>query len=159
MRNPEVVDADGAGSFVYRAPQIDRIAARAFGQKRNRRHGNAFVRDANSDFVADLIDRAHQVRGHALDLFPHAIRGALDRFGYAVAQTQAQRYGANVEMFHLSHAHGLQDFSLRIFHNNQPQRRGDSEKETRRNKRGQFLLPDRFLSVSVTLWLLIPSLY
>ena len=56
------------------------------------------------------------VSGHPLDFFAHPIGGALNGIGDTIAQTQAERDGANVEMFHLSHAHGLQDFSLRVFH-------------------------------------------
>jgi hypothetical protein len=40
----------------------------------------------------------------------------LDRIGGAIAQTQPKRHRAYVEMLHLGHAHGLQDFGLGVFH-------------------------------------------
>ena len=39
-----------------------------------------------------------------------------NRIRDAITQTQAERDGANVEMLHLGHAHGLQDFGLGILH-------------------------------------------
>ena len=60
------IDADGAGRLVDRAAQVHRIATRTFGQDRNRRNCDAFVRDANSDLVGDLVDGADQTGGGAL---------------------------------------------------------------------------------------------
>src|SRR5947207_8953233 len=113
---PDKIDTHGSGRVVDRGGEIDGSATRAFSQERHGSYRDALVGDANTELVPDLVDRADQPTRCAFDLFTHVLGGLFDRFGNAIAQTQAERYSANVEMIHLGHAHGLQDFGLGIFH-------------------------------------------
>ena len=110
------VDPDGARRIVNGARKLDRVAGRAFDDHGYRRDGNSLVGDANAEFVTDAIDSFNQTICVAMNLVDYSRGGAFDGFAGAVAQTEAQRDGANVEMFHLRHRDRLEDFCLRVFH-------------------------------------------
>ena len=102
--------------LINRARQFDRIAGSAFRNHRHRRDCYSLVGNSDSEFVADRIDSLNQPVRVAMNFFDGAFGGARNCFRSTVAQTQSQRYGANVKVFHFRHRDGLEDFGLRVFH-------------------------------------------
>ena len=116
------IHADRGGDLINRARQINRVAGGALRNHRDRSYRDSLVRDANPKFVADRVDSFNQGVGEAVDLLRDAFGGALDCFAGAVAQTQPQRHGADIEVFHFRHGDGLENFGLRVFHKNRCRR-------------------------------------
>ena len=67
------IDSDCARRGVDRLSQDYGISARGICKKRNGRDGNAFVGDANSDFITNLIDRANQMSRRTFNLRAHTL--------------------------------------------------------------------------------------
>ena len=112
------INADVARRFVNGACESDVIsfASRAFDDHRGGRDGDSFVGDAYADFVADFINGLDEMRSHSLNLLSRTFRRSFNGLARTVAQREAERDGAYVQMLHLGHPHGLQNFRLCVFH-------------------------------------------
>ena len=87
-----------------------RVRIRALGDQGDRRHRNAFVDDGDAVLGGNFFARAHQVLGEPADLLV-GLRRRNGKIGMAaVTQADAHGDGANVEILHLHHADGFDDF-------------------------------------------------
>src|SRR2546423_1102887 len=91
------------------------FAPRSFDYLRDGRQRNTLVGDANAYFISDLVDASDQSPGHALYLFAHALRRTFHGVGRTIAQGESERDSSYVQMLHLRHTNGLQDFRLSVF--------------------------------------------
>src|ERR1700704_4816073 len=108
----EEVNADGGGGLIYCLRYLGRIAARTFGDQRDWSDRDALIGNADTKLVANLIDRLDQARGYAFDLSARSLGHLRHRVAGAIEQTESERDGAHIEMFHLRHRYGLENFCL-----------------------------------------------
>ena len=103
------VNADFPGGLVNRAGERQQLlrGARPARDERGRRDRDALVGDSQAVLLADLVHGWDEARGRALDLLAHGLRGLFNRRTHAVAQREAERDRAHVEVLDLGHAHGL----------------------------------------------------